>query len=371
MTDTARIACDLLTGYLGSGKTTLLNAFLRSPASRGTAVVVNEIGSIGLDQIVLGEVSDNVFLLESGCLCCSMSGTLRDTLLDLQQRAPALGAPLARIVVETTGLADPRPILHQFLGDRLMAERFVLDQIVATVDAVDGSAQLDRRRESVVQAALAECVVLTKTDVADDAAQAALLQRLHALNPFARVVRSEAGSGAAAVFTQRGDAAGGERELRMVRSLFGGGPAARGAGGATAASRPAGVPMRPVAPIHDDEVRAVSLSFDGPTTWAGIAAWWRLVSHRYGDRLLRCKALLRLDERVPQVLLQTVGKHFHPPQHLSRWPDDDPRSRLVCIGEGLAEDWLRESLLALRIREASISPLDLAQVRTVLGLAPT
>ncbi len=369
MTNTPPIPCDLLTGYLGSGKTTLLNAFLRSPASRGTAVIVNEIGSIGLDQIVLGEVSDDVFLLESGCLCCSMSGTLRETLLDLRRRAPALGHPIARIVIETTGLADPRPILHQFLGDKLVADLFVLDQIVTTVDVPDGLAQLAQRRESVVQAALAECLVLTKTDLADDTAQAQLLKRLRELNPFARIVRSTEGSGANDVFVDRGLVAD-DRALRMVRSLFGCRPApVDGSAADPMRAAPFGASMRAPASIHDDDMRAISLWIDEPTTWAGIAAWWRLVSHRYGDRLLRCKALLRLDERVPQVLVQTVGTHFHPPKHLSRWPDDDPRSRLVCIGTGLDEVWLRESLLALRIREASIAPTDLAQVRAVLGIA--
>src|SRR5262245_16953101 len=115
----ARIDCDLLTGFLGSGKTTLLNAWLRSPQSAGTAVVVNEVGDIGIDQLVLAQVTDNVVLLESGCLCCTLSGSLRETLLDLCATARMHGSALTRIVVETTGLAEPLPILHSLLGDKI------------------------------------------------------------------------------------------------------------------------------------------------------------------------------------------------------------------------------------------------------------
>ena len=354
----APIPCDLLTGYLGSGKTTLLNAFLRSPESRATAVIVNEIGTVGLDQILLQEVSDNVFLLESGCLCCTMGGSLRDTLLDLRQRSESLAgndAPgLKRIIIETTGLADPRPILHQFLGDKTLNGLFRLNQIVATVDAVHGQRQFREQREPVVQAALAERIVLTKTDLVDAVQTQALIQSLGLLNPMADVVESSAGSAAVKVFSQ---------VAHDVADPSPGNPFRRiDAPGFATARRPAPT----LGAVHRSDVRAISLFLDQPTTWAGVSAWWSLLVHRYGDRLLRVKGLLRLDERLPIVFIQGVGTHFHSPRYLSRWPDDDPRSRLVCIGSGLDETWLRESLSAFSVREPGVRPTSLSELGAIL-----
>ncbi|MDQ2137978.1 GTP-binding protein [Alcaligenaceae bacterium B3P038] len=394
-----RIDCDLLTGFLGSGKTTLLNAWLRAPESAGTAVVVNEVGDIGIDQLVLAEVAENVLLLESGCLCCTLSGSLRETLLNVVAVARANGTALTRIVIETTGLAEPLPILHSLLGDKLLTETMRLNQVIVTVDGAQGLRQLRTQPESVRQLAAAEVVVITKTDLADAAALEALTHAIAGANPLAHVLTCTSGDEAVAVFTQQG----GARQWDAVRD---GSASAQGLAGLDRKAHDAhhahGKYIEQEAPEahdanagnadvdHDDHdhdhdldhdhdpdddhdhafherVSTVSFYLDGPITWAGIAAWWHLVSRHYGDDLLRCKGLLRVeDARPPQIFLQTVGREFHRPEPIDHWPSDDQRSRLVCIGVGIDRSWLAHSLAALRIDEPGLLPPDLAALDSLI-----
>src|SRR5215472_5495916 len=178
-----RLPVSVLTGFLGSGKTTLLRELLRDPDFSETAVVINEFGEIGLDHLLVESAREDMVLLASGCLCCTVSGDMVATLRRLHQRRAAKEVPLfRRVVIETTGLADPAPILHTLMQDPMLAEVYRLDGVVATVDAVNGMDQLDRQMESVKQAAVADRLVLTKSDLADGAQIAALKQRLHTLN---------------------------------------------------------------------------------------------------------------------------------------------------------------------------------------------
>ncbi|QEI06749.1 GTP-binding protein [Pigmentiphaga aceris] len=387
----SRIDCDLLTGFLGSGKTTLLNAWLRSPASKGTAVIVNEVGDIGIDQLVLAEVADNVMLLESGCLCCTLSGSLRETLLDLIAQASRLPTPLTRIVIETTGLAEPLPILHSLLGDKILTAVVRLNQVVVTVDGMQGVRQFDSQPEAVRQIAAAEVVVITKSDMADASTVAATRAAVQRLNPMAMVTTCTEGEGSEAIFTR----SGGDRQWDAV---LGQGDGALGEAHAHDHSHEHcqdcghdhahhadgsdGLDSHDTAHAQDkhgqeggdaknhphdhthsfhERVSTESFYIDTPSTWPGVAAWWNLVSRHYGDELLRCKGLLRMsDAQPPQIFLQTVGKVFHRPEPVAQWPDSDPRSRLVCIGVGLDRAWLTRSLAALRIDEPGLLPGDLA-----------
>ncbi|MET0186928.1 MAG: GTP-binding protein [Achromobacter sp.] len=406
-----RIDCDLLTGFLGSGKTTLLNAWLRAPESAGTAVVVNEVGDIGIDQLVLAEVAENVLLLESGCLCCTLSGSLRETLLNVVAVARGNGTALTRIVIETTGLAEPLPILHSLLGDKLLTETMRLNQVIVTVDGAQGLRQLRTQPESVRQLAAAEVVVVTKTDLADAADVQALTHAIAGANPLAYVLTCTSGDAAVAVFTQQG----GARQWDAVRDgttsaqvLAGPDRKAHDAQDASLAREAHDAPHAHEAhdPQHDSQkaheapeahkaheahaahgdsdhvdhthdhdhdhafherVSTVSFYLDAPITWAGIAAWWHLVSRHYGDDLLRCKGLLRVtDARPPQIFLQTVGREFHRPEPIDHWPSNDPRSRLVCIGVGIDRGWLAHSLAALRIDEPGLLPPDLAALDSLI-----
>ena len=169
------IPVTLLTGFLGSGKTTVLNHVLKQPGMAATAVIVNEFGEIGIDHLLVESATDDVVLLNSGCLCCTVRGDIVDTLLNLfVGRANGKVPHFSRVVIETTGLADPAPILHTLISDPLIAARYTLDGVVATVDAVNGSGTLDRQPEAVKQAAVADRLLLTKADLAKPAAAAAL-----------------------------------------------------------------------------------------------------------------------------------------------------------------------------------------------------
>ena len=192
----ALIPVTLLTGFLGSGKTTVLNHVLKQPEMAATAVIVNEFGEIGIDHLLVEKASDDVVLLNSGCLCCTVRGDIVDTLLNLfVGRAGGKIPHFNRVVIETTGLADPAPILHTLISDPLIAARYTLDGVVTTVDAVNGAGTLDRQPEAVKQAAVADRLLLTKTDLADPGATAALKARLAALNPAAPLLSPAPGCG--------------------------------------------------------------------------------------------------------------------------------------------------------------------------------
>lgn len=337
------ITFDLLTGFLGSGKTTLLNAFLRLEAGADTAVIVNEFGAIGLDQLLYKELSQDVYLLDSGCLCCTVTHSLRETLLEIKNLANRLGRPpLQRVVIETTGLADPLPVLHALLGDKSLMQHFRLGQVITTVDAVQGAAQLAEHTESRRQVGIAEHLVITKTDMARPDQLIALRQQLLQINPRAQVTESVAGHAALSVFTR----VAADHSLQLLPAAGNYMPIVGSRGVFT----------------HDRAIGSWSTFTDVRPSWVGIAAWWNLLVHQFGNQLLRCKGLLSVNDIHPIVLIQGVGKVFHSPTFMSAWPDTDPRGRIVCIGTGLDPAWLQASLHALSITEPSARPLSLNEL---------
>lgn len=315
MTSAARIPVFLLTGFLGSGKTTLLNDALRAPALANTAVVVNELGQIGLDQVVLAQATDNVVLLDAGCLCCANTGALHETLADLlYRRARGEVPPFERVIIETSGAADPAPLLHVLLGHPLVVSDYVLDAVVCTVDAQHFLSSREAHAELDKQAAMADRIVITKRDLADPARAMAFLD---GLNPGAEFADDAAGA-----FAPLGHA---RKPSPSIASL---GPI-----------RPHGKPSG---------IRAFSFRPQPPVTWAGWAAWSRLVAERFGARLLRVKGLIRMQDTGEIVLVQGVQGVFHKPQRFKDWPasvrEDDRRNSLVCIARDIPEDELRATL---------------------------
>jgi G3E family GTPase len=299
----------LVTGSLGSGKTTLISGLLRSPALGETAVIVNELGEIGIDHHLLRRVDERTVLLKSGCLCCSLRGDLADELRDLLSRRARGEIPaFRRVVVETTGLADPGPVVYTLLSEPVVQHHYRLECVVATVDAQHGCS----RPESVKQVAAADTLIITKTDVA---ASAPVRARLARLNPTARIV----------------EASFGEVEPDLV---FAAAPAVRE------------LPVSPDPGGHDHGgVRAVSVVLDQQVDWTAFGIWLTMLLQARGSEILRVKGLLDVGAAGP-LLLNGVQHVVHPPVHLDAWPDDDRRSRLVLIGLRLERAELERSLAA-------------------------
>ena len=304
----------VVTGYLGSGKTTLIASLLARPELGETAVIVNELGEIGIDHHIVRRVDERTVLLASGCLCCTLRGDLADELRALLDRRDAGEVPpFRRVVVETTGLADPTPIVGTLLTEPLLRHHVELDVVVATVDAQHGL----RGPESVKQAAIADVLVLTKTDLADGSAVTAELARL---NPACDVVEAVLGDVEPARLFGRG------RDNACVTS--------------TQALSAGAREHR-----HEEDVGAVALVVDGPLDWLGFGVWLTMLLHAHGEDLLRVKGIVDVGGDGP-VVLDAVQHVVHPPRHLDAWPDDDRRSRLVLIGRRLDAARLERSLLA-------------------------
>jgi len=307
----------VVTGYLGSGKTTLIASLLERPELGETAVIVNELGEIGIDHHIVSRIDERTVLLASGCLCCTLRGDLADELRALLDRRDAGEVPpFRRVVIETTGLADPTPIVGTLLTEPLLRHHVELDAVVATVDAQHGL----RGPESVKQAAIADVLVVTKTDLADASAVTAELARP---NPAGDVVAAVLG------------------DVEPSRLL--------GVGRARADDVRFRVPEAPPADEdghrHEGDVGAVALVVDEALDWLGFGVWLTMLLHAHGEDLLRVKGLVDVGGDGP-VLLDAVQHVVHPPRHLDTWPDDDRRSRLVLIGRGLDVNRLRRSLLA-------------------------
>jgi len=321
----------LVTGFLGSGKTTLLQRLLREPAFSDTAVLINELGEIGLDHHLLERIDETMVVLKSGCLCCTIRGELSAAINDLHaKRERGLVPPFRHLVIESTGLADPIPILSTVQADPVLRHHFSLGNVIATVDAVNGMRQLDEHPESVKQVAVADRLVLTKTDLAAAETVALLVKRLRCLNPTARLWRGadqdlDAG---ALLAKDSGRGIGAERGFPAYPL-----PSRHGhAGGAR--SR------------HGDDIRAVALTFDEPIDWAMFGVWLTMLLHRHGSEVLRVKGILNVAGADTPVAVHGVQHLIHAPKHLSAWPDMDRRSRLVLIVKGLDPSAIERSLRA-------------------------
>jgi G3E family GTPase len=322
----AAVPVSVITGFLGSGKTTLLASLLRDPALARTAVIVNEFGAVGLDHLLVETSDEEIVSLDSGCVCCTVRGDLVRTAGDLlARRASGAVAPFERIVIETTGLADPAPILQALMTDPALADALRLESVIATVDAAAGAATLDAHPESVKQAALADRIVVTKTDLSDPAATG-LAERLHALNPTAPKMTAVHG----AVDANR---------------LFGGlyDPAARGPDVLRWLGAETAVHGR-----HDDGITCFCLRRSAPLRAITLTLFLQVLAEHCGARLLRLKGLVDVRESPgrPSVI-HGVQHVFHPPAWLDAWPDGDHTTRIVVIALGLDQHWLEDLLDAL------------------------
>lgn len=314
---------NLITGFLGSGKTTLLQRLLASPALHNTAVLINEFGEVGLDHHLLERIDDHLILLQSGCLCCTIRGELADAIRDLHDRRERQAIPhYRRVVVESTGLADPFPVLTTVHADPVLRHHYRLGNVITTVDAVNGTGQLALQPESVKQVAAADRIVLTKTDLADEGSVRAITSELLRLNPAALIVRTTDDLNADLILAQdafslslRSETARAWFSAALTETLH--------RGHAHNVNR------------HGPDIRAHVISLGCALDWASFGIWLTMLLHAHGDAILRVKGIINVSGSEAPVAVHGVQYLVHPPVHMRGWPDRDRRSRIVFITKGL------------------------------------
>ena len=312
------IPVNVVTGFLGSGKTTLLRRLLASPRLASCAVLVNEFGEVGLDHHLLESVTGSMVLLDNGCVCCAVRDDLRSALLELHGRRERGEVPrYDRVVIESSGLADPAPVLHTLTADPVLRHHYRPGAVVTVVDAVHGLAQLDRYPESAKQAALADRLILTKTDLAEPGASRVLEGRLRAMNPAAPLRRAappaaggavagggEAGAADAAALLLEDTHDAGSRQAEAERWL---GPERAG-------------PAEPAPHDHTHGVTSFRIETEEAIDWTVFGIWLGMLLHRHGEDILRVKGIVDVPELDGPVLLDAVQHTVHPPTHLPAWP---------------------------------------------------
>jgi len=338
-----RIPVTLLTGFLGSGKTTLLNKLLRHPDMRDTAIIINELGDAGLDQIFANSnlaqnienehITDNTVLLSSGCLCCTLKNELADTMRDLFFKRALQAIPqFNRLIIETTGMADPGPILANLMNEPVIESVYRLDAVVVTIDSVYGLQQIEENAEALKQAAVADVLVLTKTDLASSEQINTLKEKLISINPGAtqhKIVHGELDP-AFVIDVGLFDLATKQPEpQRWLRAPF-------------KPAQPKGtLPQK----SHNDEITSFTVIMPSPLKWSELKPHLLSFCQKYGKKLLRLKGIIHATDQPSPLAIHAVHFTPYPPTLLEGWNEEEPLSRIVIIGKDLDELELRKALI--------------------------
>jgi G3E family GTPase len=323
------IPVNVITGFLGSGKTTLLRKLLLSDLAGETAVLVNEFGEIGIDHLLVKEVAPDAVLLKSGCVCCSIRGDLKEALVQLFSRRQKGDIPrFQRVILETTGLADPAPIFATLVADLMLRHHFRLGTNITVIDAFNASLQEGLHPECTAQVTSADRLILAKADLVSAEACEKLRARLKVLNPAAPVAMSFAVENGDSSLLTAGlhDPRPDIEAERWIRNF--------------------GSNQSPNGPIDDKrheghhhaehaDINAFCLTFDRQINWVAFGLWLSMLLNRHGRDVLRVKGILNLSGSRYPVAIHGVQHLVHPPVHLTTWPDDDRRSRIVFIVRGI------------------------------------
>ena len=318
---------NIITGFLGSGKTTLLKGLLTAPNLQDTAILINEFGDIGLDHELVTNVTESALLLDNGCVCCAVRGDLKEALRELLSNRQSGRIPFfRRVVIETSGLADPAPIAYTLLAEPVLQHHFRLGGIITTVDAVNGVAQLRTFPEPVKQIAMADRLIVTKTDLTHGDKQLDLETGLRQVNKSAPIIRVKAGDiqPASLLIDDLYDQDGRQREVQQWLKAADGDNAL----------------------LHDhaDQVQSFSVTYDEPLDWTAFGIWMSMLLHRHGDNVLRIKGLLNVADVPTPVLINGVQHIVHPPSHLPDWPNKNRQSRIIFIVRHMDQVQIKRSL---------------------------
>jgi G3E family GTPase len=355
----SRIPVSILTGFLGAGKSTLLNRILKDPGTSDTAVIINEFGEVGIDNFLVEASGDALLEIANGCLCCTVRGELVDSLASIMDGIQTGRLrPIRRIVIETTGLADPAPVMQSVMGNPVIAQNFELDGVITVVDAVNGVSTLDRHQEAVKQVAVADRLIISKLSMADASQLAALKSRLAELNPRAPIVDGDSEAAGTAAILVNGlydpatkiadvgrwlhDELANDAEEHDHHDHDHHDHEHQGHGHHRHHHHHHDVNR------HGDDIRSFSIIHDKPIDPMAIEMFIDLLRSAHGEKLLRMKAIVALSDNPDRPLvLHGVQSVFHPPQRLPKWPDgSDRRTRMVLITQGLEEAFVSDLFAA-------------------------
>ncbi|OVE86863.1 cobalamin biosynthesis protein CobW [Agrobacterium tumefaciens] len=319
----------LLTGFLGSGKTTLLKHLLTDPALAGAAVLINEFGEVGLDHHLLERIDETMVLLQSGCLCCTVRGELAEAIRDLHsKRERGAIPPFDRIIIESTGLADPFPVLSTLKADPVLRHHYKASAVVTTVDAVNAGTQIVAHRECARQIAVADVIVLTKTDISPTSQVSRVGAMVRSVNPDAKIVNGAAGAFDAGLFMDA------TPQPRADALQSAGGFYCEDAGSAPSDS------------AHSGGIRSFVLVDNTAVDWTKFGIWLTMLLNRHGNRILRVKGILNVDGEEYPVAIHGVQHLVHPPVHLQSWAAPGQGSRIVFIVDGIEPSVIERSFKA-------------------------